>query len=89
LGELQVAQSGELSGGELDRVREIYLQAFGPHHRVPFEELTATGPVDLFLVAMQDGAAGSASASGGWSGQRSRPRAGRKGSSWRSRIQTM
>jgi hypothetical protein len=55
LGELQVAQSGELSGGELDRVREIYLQAFGPHHRVPFEELTATGPVDLFLVAMDDG----------------------------------
>ena len=55
MGELQVAHSGELSGSELGRVREIYEQAFGPHHRVPFGELTATGPADLFLAALDGG----------------------------------
>lgn len=55
MGELQVAHSGELSGSELGRVREIYEQAFAPPLRVPFGELTATGPADLFLAALDGG----------------------------------
>jgi Acetyltransferase (GNAT) family len=55
VGELQVARAGELTGSELGRVREIYEQAFVPQLRVRFHELTATGPVDEFLVAIDDG----------------------------------
>lgn len=55
MGELQVAHSGELTASQLGRVREIYQQAFGPHHRVPFGELASTGPADAFLVAVIDG----------------------------------
>jgi len=54
LGEIRVAHSSELKPGQLDRVTEIYEQAFGPHHRVPFAELAATGPTDM-LVAALDG----------------------------------
>jgi hypothetical protein len=55
VGELLLAHSSELTGGEVGRVREIYEQAFAPQLRVPFGELTATGPVDLFLAAIDGG----------------------------------
>jgi hypothetical protein len=55
LGELQVAVAGELTGRQRDRVHEIYQQAFEAHHRVPFDELTDTGPADEFLAALEGG----------------------------------
>lgn len=54
LGEIRVTQSSELTPSQLDRASEIYEQAFGAHHRVPFAELAATGPADM-LVAALDG----------------------------------
>ena len=55
MGELRVAACGELTGSQRDRVHEIYRQAFGAHHRVPFDELTATGPADEFLAPLDGG----------------------------------
>jgi hypothetical protein len=55
VGELLLAHSSELTGGEVSRVREIYEQAFAPYLRVPFGELTATGPAGLFLAAFDGG----------------------------------
>jgi len=52
LGEIRVTHSSELTPGQLDRVAEIYEQAFAPHHRVPFAELAATGPADMLVAAL-------------------------------------
>ena len=51
---MRIAHSSELTRRQLDRVTEVYEQAFGPHHRVPFAELAAMGPQDM-LVAALDG----------------------------------
>jgi hypothetical protein len=54
LGEIRITRSSELTPGQFDRVTEIYEQAFGPHHRVPFAQLAATASADM-LVAALDG----------------------------------
>lgn len=56
MAELTVTRSSDLAASQLDRVSEIYEQAFPPHHRVPFAQLAATGPTDTdMLVAALDG----------------------------------
>lgn len=54
MSELLVRHGGELTDAQVAGVREIYQQAFEPHHQVPFAELAATGPADLLLVALDD-----------------------------------
>ena len=49
---LVVRPVGELSGGQLARVRAIYEEAFSPDLRVPFRDLTQVGDADLTFVAM-------------------------------------
>jgi len=51
--EFRVEHVGELTCGQLASVREIYHQAFAPHHRVPFAELASTGPADMLVVAVE------------------------------------
>ena len=55
MGEFQVAHSRELTASQIDRVIEIYEEAFEPHHRVPFAQLAATGPEDILVAALDDG----------------------------------
>lgn len=55
MGDIQVAQSTELTASQFDRVNEIYEQAFAPHHRVPFAQLAATGPRDMLVAALDGG----------------------------------
>ncbi len=52
MGAFRVVHAGDLTGRQRGRVREIYQQAFAPHHRVPFGELAATGPADMLLAAV-------------------------------------
>src|SRR5215469_15666680 len=44
--EIRVEHVSELTGSQVDHVREIYQQAFAPQLQLPFAELTATGPAD-------------------------------------------
>lgn len=51
--ELRVEHAGDLTSGQLASVRDIYRQAFAPHHRLPFAELAATGPGDMLVAAVE------------------------------------
>lgn len=49
---LRVLRSDELTRRQLDRVAEVYEQAFPPELRVPFAELATPSAVDMMLVAL-------------------------------------
>jgi len=55
LGEIRVTHSRELTASQIGRVIEIYEEAFGPHHRVPFAQLAAIGPEDMLVAALDGG----------------------------------
>jgi GNAT superfamily N-acetyltransferase len=51
---LLVRRADELTPVQLDRVKQIYAQAFPPELRVPFAELAVATPADLTLVAVDE-----------------------------------
>jgi GNAT superfamily N-acetyltransferase len=52
---LRAVPASALAGGQLDRVRAIYEEAFPPELRVPFAELDDGGPDDGGLIVALDG----------------------------------
>jgi Acetyltransferase (GNAT) family len=51
--ELRVVHARDLTSRQRVHVRQIYHQAFAPHHRVPFGELAAAGQGDILLAALE------------------------------------
>ena len=55
MSEFRITHCDELTPCQFDRVTEIYEQAFAPHHRVPFAQLTATGAGDMLVAVLEAG----------------------------------
>jgi Acetyltransferase (GNAT) family len=54
-GDLVLANPDELASDQLDKLQQIYEQAFPPHLRVPMAELAAATPRGRLLVALDQG----------------------------------